>query len=262
MTDGPTGIPVAPESMEDATMAKLFRRAAQAIVDASEYPNIVKDLQGQVEALRSELDRKSTHASQLDQSLAEVRQERDSLRTDNNYLKGELEVAGRTQEMNVRSIHELEAKLQSTEQALDHAKTERDDYGMKLLHAEEQVADWKDKATKARDRLNDILGMFKEPEPEAKAEPAVNPSSSTGSVNEASSTLESLPDAGPSPAPVQEPTTEPEKPWWEKDKAADPTPTPTEPDPYEYTDTWEPGSGWAYNPNTGKYKRRKDGLPF
>lgn len=253
MTDGPTGIPVAPESMEDATMAKLFRRAAQAIVDASEYPNIVKDLQGQVEALRSELDRKSTHASQLDQSLAEVRQERDGLKSKVSDLEGQTARQGEALSHSEITIQSLQDKLHSTEQALDHAKTERDDYGMKLLHAEEQVADWKDKANQARDRLNEILGMFKESEPELTF--------IAGPDNEVVKATD-IPPAEPSPAPVQEPTPEPEKPWWVEDKAADPTPSPTEPDPYEYSDTWEPGGGWAYDPNTGKYKRRKDGLPF
>lgn len=244
MTDGNTGNQVAPASVEDTAMlSNMFARAAKAIVDASEYPKQLSDLQSQIDKLQFELNAKSTHAEQLDRSLSELRQERDNLRESNHVQQVYREALSRELTDAQRTITGLTDKLHSTEQALDEAKAERDKYGMQLLSAEDQVREWRGKAEAARQKLSDMLAMFKEPEPEPEpVQTEAHHVSLCGGV-ETNSHLEpeptiDLPPFLPPSAPEPAMQTEPEP-------MTDTRPL--------YIDAWEPGYEWDYL--SGRYKR-------
>lgn len=80
-------------SQEDEAMqlSKLFQRAAEAIVAASTLPKEVEGLRQQVTALQNELDAAKLHSAELDKTLAEIREQRNTFAQERDEARIELD---------------------------------------------------------------------------------------------------------------------------------------------------------------------------
>lgn len=80
MSDGTTAIQVSPTEDDAMKLAEIFNRAANAIVNASTLPAQVAALTARVQELQDQLSQSQLHASELDATIHELRQQRDAAR--------------------------------------------------------------------------------------------------------------------------------------------------------------------------------------
>lgn len=171
MTDGNTGFHVAPVAEDEAmNLASMFRKAADAVVQASTFPKQVAELEARVQQLSDELNRKSVHAEELDRSLHEVREQRDQARQTRDEYSYNIDTLRRQIDDNSRTLHEQQTKLDTMSHDLDTTKAERDSYGLRAMQLEDEVTAWKAKADEGRRKLNDMLSLFRPDEPEPVVE--------------------------------------------------------------------------------------------
>jgi len=246
MSDGNMGNQVTPSTMEDAMgLSAIFQRAAKAIVDASEYPKVISDLQAQVDKLRQELETKSLHANQLDQLLGEARIDRDIWHQEASQALDRIHELEGVVEKDKIELDQLRNELEATKEELVATRKERDDYGMRLLAAEDQVTIWKSRAEESRKRLQDTLNLLApDPEPEPVPEPVDYPA-----LNPAPEPVD-LPQFITKNEPASEVSAEPSAPEPAMQSEAPPA---------EWVSEWQPGYSYTLNTETGLwgYKRNE-----
>lgn len=177
MSDGTTGFQVAPTE-EAMKLSKALQFAADAITNHSSMRQELDSLRSEIARVRSDLDASHTHSQELDQTIHELRQQRDEARDQAHTLERDLGWRSHDLDNAQRTISEQQTQIGSLTDVLTSAKKDRDEYGMKMMELEEQVTSWKARAEQARARLADMASLFKvdEPEPpEAEPEPTPNP---------------------------------------------------------------------------------------
>lgn len=252
MTDGNTGIQVAPVSKEDVmSLQGMFSKLSQVLVNASDLPERVNALQSQVQSLSQDLQNKTIHSEELERTLHEVREQRDQARNEAHALSQDLGSVRQDLERMQRQIDSLQHDKETLQHALDNARKDRDEYGMKNLELEEQVKTWQSRAEEGRKRLQDMLSLFQHDE--SKPEPApvpptqqtdTSPSTSGGPSEPPAPSPSYAPEPQQEPHPVQatepppqaqevpanpagdhataNPAPEDNRPWWEKERENNP----------------------------------------
>jgi len=132
-----TAFPVSPTEADMSMFSAFLSRAAQAIVDSSTMPKTISDLTLRLEAMQHQLEAKVLHAEQLDQSLSEVRAQR---------------------EQALAELNGLESQFDWTKADYDRVSRDRDNF--KALSEERMV------------QMKGFFGLA-EPIPESKAESPV-----------------------------------------------------------------------------------------
>lgn len=171
MSDGTTGFQVAPTE-EAMKLSKALQFAADAITNHSSMRQELESLRFEIARVRSDLDASHTHSQELDQTIHELRQQRDEARKNAEACTRQIDNFSWELNHANRTISEQQNQISSLSDALASVKKDRDDYGMQMMALEDQVTQWKGKAEAARAKLADMASLFKVDEPEPpKAEP-------------------------------------------------------------------------------------------
>lgn len=214
-TDGNTAIPVSPTE-ESMKLADIFRKAADAVVAASSMPETIARLTRQVESLQAELDQRNQHAQELDQTIHELREQRDGFKHDLHIALTDRDIAFKDRDVHQQRVYDLESEGAALQRERDIARFERDDAQLRVMELEDEVQRWKTRAEEGRKRIADLQSLFA-PEPEPTPEPAMQSQSDTATHDYTAPT-----GAAPAPEmpPVIQPDPEPEddRPWWEKEQ--------------------------------------------
>lgn len=124
---------------EVSTMRSFFEKLATAFVQASEFAEQLKQLQGQFDSLRNDADVYRNRIETLDRELGYVREARDK-------ATGELYTANTKLNEQAVSIHNLEHDVKSKDETvtrlqsdLNSARTDRDEVHYKNLELEEAL---------------------------------------------------------------------------------------------------------------------------
>lgn len=142
MTDGTTGIPVAPITEDEMTKVQdILRRAANAIVGMSQLANDVDSLRQQVAQTQDELNKLRRTNDALEESLSHHRQAR----------------------------QELEQRLADAEQAKTTAQREADDLRENVAHNNRAIIDVRDAYNRAMKDRDDAELRAMEAEDKLKA---------------------------------------------------------------------------------------------
>lgn len=153
MTDGTTAMPISPIQEDDTMIAeRWFKRAAQAIVDATNLETKLQAISKSLDELKMEIEYVRSRNRELDQTLHDVRGQRDSATAELSSVKGQLAEANRSlteANTNIERINEINNRLNAD---LINLRHERDDYGMKNM----ELSDALDKANA---KLADIEGF-------------------------------------------------------------------------------------------------------
>lgn len=196
MSDGTTGFQVAPTEDEAMKISDMFTKAANAIVAASTLPQEIQRLRDDVARLTNQLQDSKLHSDALEQTIVELRQQRDEANSRAENYKFDLETTKRTLDNTQAGMDVLRGDVDTISGQLANVKRERDDYGLQVMELEEKFAKSEARLGEIKDRMKQVFGLH-EPEP-PKAEPE------------------------PVPAPVVD-----TRPWWEKQESeAAPNPVP------------------------------------
>jgi len=249
MTDGTTGIQVAPITEDDMNKVRsILQRAADAIVGASQMADDIAAMKAELAQLRDDADRYRRNAEALEESLSNARVRRQE-------LEGQLSTAIHAQaaaererdDMTYRERNGREAAAK-LETELSQVKHERDDAQLRVMELEDQL---KAHASKL-DAIHKALGVA----PEQIIPPA--PIVRSGFVE-----VPPAPAAEPEPVPAAasqaaEPTplTEEERAHFAEHGTLPPKPT------RHYLDGWALGALWDPDANGGRGGYYTEDLPF
>ena len=141
MTDGPTGIQVAPITEDDMSkVTSILKRAADAIVGMSQLAADVDMLRATVASLQADCDRLRNQNNALDEALNHSREMRDNQARELASTKDQLAETTSKCDHLLQTNNNLSDELQRVSNDLYNAKLERD-----------QWADEADKLSKERD---------------------------------------------------------------------------------------------------------------
>lgn len=207
MNDGNTALPVSPVTKEEAmSLSSMFAKAAEMMVQASSLPSQLAQVQFELDRLRNDYAAKTTHAEQLDQSLREMREQRDTAENEVASLKRELGTTIADAQAKANRIEDDTQTIDRLRSELLQVRKDRDDALMHSLELEDQVKVWKTRADQGRAQLAKLQDLFKpDPEPEpVKVEPAPTPDTEWHSAFPSSEPepFQGLPPSA-SPPPVQ-----------------------------------------------------------
>lgn len=205
MSDGTTGFQVAPTE-EAMKLSKALQFAADAITNHSGMRQELESLRSEIARVRSDLDASHTHSQELDQTIHELRQQRDEARGQASTLERDLGWRSHDLDNAQRTISEQQTQIGSLTDALTSAKKDRDEYGMKMMALEDQVETWKGRAEQARAKLADMASLFKVDEPEPPKAPEPEPTPAPMHPEPGAVSLQTDP-----PQAVED------KPWWSRD---------------------------------------------
>ncbi|MDE2106330.1 MAG: hypothetical protein KGL39_54425, partial [Patescibacteria group bacterium] len=112
MSDGTTGFQVAPTE-EAMKLSKALQFAADAITNHSSMRQELDSLRSEIARVRSDLDASHTHSQELDQTIHELRQQRDEARQ--NAEAGNRQIDNLSWELNHanRTISEQQSQITS-----------------------------------------------------------------------------------------------------------------------------------------------------
>lgn len=177
--DGTTAIQVSPT--EDATMtANFLRKIAEAVVNASTMPDQIKDLQSQIEVLKTTLERAQTHSQELDNSLREMREQRDQARRERDEAESKCTFVVKDCERLTNERDSANRDVEHYKLRLGEIRKERDDAEYRALEANDKLDTANAKLKEIEDRVASVFGLHKPtPEPVKEAvsipEPIVPP---------------------------------------------------------------------------------------
>lgn len=213
MTDGTTGIQVAPISEDDMNkLQSIFQRALDAIVSMSKLAGEVETLRQQVGQLTDDAERLRRANAGLDESLYQARNQR----LDLERKLAEAEQAKATAQ---RECSDWQSKANSAEAKVNELRNENTLRNNELEESQYRVIELEDKLKAAEAKVGAIhaaLGITPAPEVPPAPPPSVGP------------VVQPTPEASPTPVP---------------EVAEWPGPTPPTPT-RQYFDTWQPGSMW------------------
>jgi chromosome segregation ATPase len=211
MSDGTMAIPVSPTEDEAMKLSQLFSHAANSIVNASTMPKTIADLTAKVEALTSQLEAKSVHATELDNALHEMRQARDNAVSSLKQLNDEHDITCSSLRVAQSDVHHWQGVaathldlLTDRDNQIKSLKHERDDNGFHAMELQEKL-------DSVEAKMRDLFGLVKPPA-EVKHEP-ITPVAEVVSVQPVSD-----------PNPAQIPGHEPPAPQPEPEPYTAPTP--------------------------------------
>lgn len=199
--------PLSPNSQEPdmTSVRELFDRAVNAMIDSTKLAKEVAELRHQVQDITDSLEYLRRKNTELDGMLGDVRRQRDeaqhdlaTTKSENRELHSQIEGLTSSRDSQERVIAQLNEEL-------IHTRTDRDEYGLKAIAAE-------DRANLAEGKLKDIQATLSKMFPQAEPKP-VEPN--VHAVNEPA------PARYDSPSPVQtepqpEPTHAPAEVDWNK----------------------------------------------
>lgn len=171
MTDGTTGIPVAPTA-EDISMAQtVFQKAADALVNMSHLANEVAELRQQVQQMNDTLSSLRRQNDSLDEALANSRQRRQELEQQLASARDEAQRekarADSAEAKRDAYFNEMSGYIEDREQA----RKERDDAQLRVLELEERVEKAEGQLRDIRNYASQVFG-FNTPAPEPQPAPA------------------------------------------------------------------------------------------
>ena len=165
MTDGTTGIQVAPITEDDMNMVRgILNRAADAIVGASQMAQDINSMRTELASLRVELDKLRNQNSALDEALYQARTTRQELENKLQAALADAEQSRQAANVHAADYDRVNDQLGRVQSELATVKSERD-----------QWADEADKHSKAHegaqaklDAITSTLGLT----PQAMQAPA------------------------------------------------------------------------------------------
>ena len=141
MTDGTTGIQVAPITEDDMNKVRgILNRAADAIVGASQMAQDINSMRTELASLRVELDKLRNQNSALDEALYQARTTRQELENKLQAALADAEQSRQAANVHAADYDRVNDQLGRVQSELATVKSERD-----------QWADEADKLSKERD---------------------------------------------------------------------------------------------------------------
>lgn len=133
--------PVQPveETPEMRSIRDFFTSVANRMVEATTMAQDFHAMRGDFDALRSDMDQLRNRNRELDQSVADIRVQRDAAQSEATELKGLLLAANDAKEVALGRIRELNSALEERNVLVASLKRERDDYGLKAMEQEERA---------------------------------------------------------------------------------------------------------------------------
>lgn len=149
----------------------VFDQAANAIVQASElakevervkteFHDMVHKLQDQLTQMQAEIDRVQARNRELDNLLADVREQRDRARTELATTKDELTRVNRERETIGNDRDYLQRKVTSLSEDLAATQKERDDAQLRVMELEDKLKSTEASLDEVKSRVGAIMGMF------------------------------------------------------------------------------------------------------
>lgn len=171
MTDGTTGIQVAPITEDDMSLVRsILQRATDAIIGMSQLSTDVDMLRETVTSMQADTERLRNQNNALDEALNYSRSERDRQASELGNVKADL--AGVKAEGDAYKLENDKLTLSNEQYQidLDLTRRERDDAQFQVLDLQERLAVAEGKLAK----INEALGSIAAPV-EAKPEPEPAP---------------------------------------------------------------------------------------
>lgn len=141
---------------------------AQALVAATELPKQIEAMQTDLTTLHNDLDRTKQRNIELDTLTGDLRRQRDEAEQALSQAKTDLSIT--TNKFNDIEDHNssLQGLVNSLRDDLTKAKSERDDYGLKHMAAEDRANEAEAKLKKLREALGMVeTPALSKPEPTA-----------------------------------------------------------------------------------------------
>lgn len=168
MSDGPTGIQVAPVTEDEAmASANMFQRAAQAIIGMPALQKQVAELSNAHFNLQRDFEAKVSHATMLDDQLRDMRTQRNEAEAKAIQRQAEIDRLSRMVDALQRDLGHLNAVHGEAVSALRQSRSDHDNAELRAMELEDEVKTWKSRAEQGRAKLNDMLSLFKADEPKA-----------------------------------------------------------------------------------------------
>lgn len=211
-----TGIHVTPAVSEEemSKLSLLFSRAANAIIKETELAKQVHTLEVEMNGLRHDVESSKNHSTALDEALLDMRRQRDEAIS--RALQAERErdhALSMVNDLN-HTISQLKTENAELEDSLSHARKDRDDFGFKNIELEAEVKVWKDKAEKARANIDNMMNLFRQPEPVAPPpEEAMQEGQSVPLPTDGSTPTPASGEGGSTSSPDEVPSAQPGG-WW------------------------------------------------
>lgn len=219
MSDGNTGLPMAPVPSEDEMIGikRIFDRAANAIVQASELSKTVAELQTKFDAMARDLDLVKDRNASLETALAEVRSQRDTAMDERDDTRRELNTLKSDYNHSLDVTESYKAQVADLQAKLEAMTKDRDSASAAWHSAEDEAASAKAKLS----AIEKALGLPEAPPPEPMTDhkPDAQPVTITDHGN----------------PPAQEHPTDPQQQTGsEPDTRHDPWPSPTPTEPWKH----------------------------
>lgn len=218
MSDGNTAVSISPVPSEDEMIGikRIFDRAANAIVQASELSKTVAELQTKFDAMARDLDLVKDRNASLETALADVRAQRDTAMAERDQAQTLVRELQRDLASAVSETTHYQGQLNHSLDNLDAMTRDRDSAQAAWHAAEDEAASAKAKLSAIQKALG--LPEAPTPEPMTDRKPDAQPVPITDhGMPEASAIPQSQYDA-PAQSDVSHPGDWPS-----------PTPSPTEP---------------------------------
>lgn len=179
MTDGTTGINVAPVSEDEMNnIRSIFERAANSIVNVSHLHTQVQELAAQVQALKGDVEYYRDRTNQQDAELVYIRGQRDDALREAKALKEAHEV----DQIKLGSAHDrivdLVKELATVVTEKNNISRQRDDAELRVMALEDIVTESEQKLADIRDFAKNLFGLGEKPSEEKPSDPIPFPTPS------------------------------------------------------------------------------------
>lgn len=149
-------------------ITNVVQRIAEALVMSTEFPKQISDMKADLASLHTDLETTKGRNAELDALLHDTRRQRDEAEQALSQVKNEIAIGQKAYDDMSHSYNQALSNVTTLQSELVKVKTERDDYGMKQMEAEERAKLAEAKLAK----LAEALGL---PKAEAKPEPEPSP---------------------------------------------------------------------------------------
>lgn len=165
------------EGVDMGYIHAVFKSLADTIVTASELPKQMEAIKADMSGLTADLERTKARNIELDTLLADTRRQRDEAEQSLSQVRAAYDNVTREHDRVVLDLKHASDEHARMERELAAMRSERDDYGLRHMEAEDRA----NQAEAKLKKLREALGMAEEsvkpvdPKPWAAPEPMPEP---------------------------------------------------------------------------------------